>query len=184
MALKILGCQYKMGKWETYPKLSQNWIKKTAKFDFFRFSLKLLIHFEQNFLQAFFTIVESYMCNGIKIVWLVCQQNSQNEPKKAKNGPFGVSIFSKAVCTNWTKFSAVIQRYIRVLYVQWHENTMTGMWKTLPKIARNWLKKRSFSTFLTFSKTLLTIRTKFSAVTLRVPNVQWHWNRMAGMWEI
>ena len=68
-------------------------------------------------------------------------------PKKPKNGPFGVSIFSKAVCTNWTKFSAVIQRYIRVLYVQWHENTMTGMWKTLPKIARNWLKTGLFRLF-------------------------------------
>ena len=31
---------------------------------------KLSIWLERNFLQSFYTILESYMCNGIKIVWL------------------------------------------------------------------------------------------------------------------
>ena len=41
---------------------------KQPFFDFFRFSQKLSIRFERNFLQLFYTKLESYMCNGIKIV--------------------------------------------------------------------------------------------------------------------
>ena len=52
--------------------------QKTAIFDFFRFSQKLSIRFERNFLQLFYAILESYMCNGIKIVWLGCEKHSQN----------------------------------------------------------------------------------------------------------
>ena len=51
---------------------------KTAFFDFFQFSQKLSVRFERNFLQSFYTILESYMCNGIKIVWLGCEKHSQN----------------------------------------------------------------------------------------------------------
>ena len=66
-----LGC-------EKQPKLAQNWPKKQPFFDFFRFSQKLSIRFERNFLQLFYTILESYMCSGIKIVWLGCEKHSQN----------------------------------------------------------------------------------------------------------
>ena len=52
-------------------------------FHFFRFSQKLSIRFERDFLQLFFTILESYMCNGIKIVWLGCEK----QPKLAQNWP-------------------------------------------------------------------------------------------------
>ena len=53
-------------------KFSPKMAKKQPFFDFFRFSQKLSIRFERNFLQLFYTILESYMCNGIKIVWLGC----------------------------------------------------------------------------------------------------------------
>ena len=59
-------------------KISPKMAKKQPFFDFFRFSQKLSIRFERNFLQIFYTILESYMCNGIKIVWLGCEKHSQN----------------------------------------------------------------------------------------------------------
>ena len=59
-------------------KISPKMVKKQPFFDFFRFSQKLSIRFERNFLQLFYTILESYMCNGIKIVWLGCEKHSQN----------------------------------------------------------------------------------------------------------
>ena len=59
-------------------KISPKMAKKQPFFDFFRFSQKLSIRFERNFLQIFYTILESYMCNGIKIVWLACEKHSQN----------------------------------------------------------------------------------------------------------
>ena len=59
-------------------KFSLKMAKKTVIFRFFWFSHKLSIRFERNFLQLFYTILESYMCNGIKIVWLGCEKHSQN----------------------------------------------------------------------------------------------------------
>ena len=65
-------------------KISPKMAKKQPFFDFFRFSQKLSIRFERNFLQIFYTILESYMCNGIKIVWLGCEKHSQNLPKNGQ----------------------------------------------------------------------------------------------------
>ena len=59
-------------------KISPKMAKKQPFFDFFQFSQKLSIRFERNFLQLFYTILESYLCNGIKIVWLGCEKHSQN----------------------------------------------------------------------------------------------------------
>ena len=59
-------------------KISPKMAKKQPFFEFFRFSQKLSIRFERNFLQLFYTILESYMYNGIKIVWLGCEKHSQN----------------------------------------------------------------------------------------------------------
>ena len=59
-------------------KISPKMAKKQPFFDFFRFSQKLSIRFERKFPQLFYTILESYMCNGIKIVWLGCEKHSQN----------------------------------------------------------------------------------------------------------
>ena len=64
--------------WLGCEKHSPKMAKKQSFFDFFRFSQKLSIRFERNFLQSFYTILESYMCNGIKIVWLGCEKHSQN----------------------------------------------------------------------------------------------------------
>ena len=44
---------------------------------FFRFSQKLSIRFERNFLQSFCTILWSFMCNFNKFVWLGCEKHSQ-----------------------------------------------------------------------------------------------------------
>ena len=59
-------------------KISPKMAKKQSFFDFVQFSQKLSIRFKRIFLQSFYTILESYMCNGIKIVWLGCGKHSQN----------------------------------------------------------------------------------------------------------
>ena len=69
-------------------KISPKMAKEQPFFDFFRFSQKLSIRFERNFLQLFYTILESFMCNGIKIVWLGCKKHSQISPKMAEKQPF------------------------------------------------------------------------------------------------
>ena len=58
-------------------KISPKVAKKQPFFDFFRFSQKLSIRFERNFLQSFYTILWSFMCNFIKFVWLRCEKHSQ-----------------------------------------------------------------------------------------------------------
>ena len=101
--------------------------QKQSFFDFFRFSQKLSIRFERNFLQSFYTLLESYMRNGIKIVWLKCEKQPKLAQKWPKNSHFSTfAIFSKTVHTIRTKFSTVILHHIRVLYVQWHQNRMAG----------------------------------------------------------
>ena len=58
---------------KTSPKMA----KKQSFFDFFRFSQKLSIRFERIFLQSFYTILWSFMCNFIKFEWLRCEKHSQ-----------------------------------------------------------------------------------------------------------
>ena len=62
---------------ENIAKISPKWPNSHFS-TFFRFSQNLSIRFERNFLQSFYTILESYMCNGIKIAWLGCENHSQN----------------------------------------------------------------------------------------------------------
>ena len=69
-------------------KISPKMAKKQPFLDFFRFSQKLSIRFERNFPQLFYTILESYMCNGIKIVWLGCEKHSQKWPKNSHFSTF------------------------------------------------------------------------------------------------
>ena len=57
-------------------KISPKMAKKQSFFDFFRFSQKLFIRFERNFLQSFYTILWSFMCNFINFVWLRCEKHS------------------------------------------------------------------------------------------------------------
>ena len=73
MALKSYGWDVR-----NIAKNSPKMAKIQPFFDFFRFSQKLFKRFERNFLHLFYTILESYMCNGIKIVWLGCEEHSQN----------------------------------------------------------------------------------------------------------
>ena len=129
--------------------------KKQSFFDFFQFSQKLAIRFERNFLQLFYTSLESYMCNGIKTYCWDVRNIAKNSPNMAKKQPFFdfFSILSKTDHTIRTKFSTVILHHIRVLYVQWHQNRMAGMWETakvIPKMA----KKQPFFDFFCFSQNL------------------------------
>ena len=52
--------------------------QKQPLFDLFRFSQKLSIRFERNFVQSFYTILWSFVCNFIKFVLLGCEKHSQN----------------------------------------------------------------------------------------------------------
>ena len=65
-------------------KISPKMAKKQSFSIFFRFSQKLSIRFERNYLQSFYTILESYICNDIKVVWLGCGKHSQNDPKNGQ----------------------------------------------------------------------------------------------------
>ena len=61
---------------------------KNSHFWLFRFSQKLSIRFERIFPQSFYTIIKSYMCIGIKIVWLGCEKRPKLARKWPKNGQF------------------------------------------------------------------------------------------------
>ena len=65
-------------------KISPKMAQKQPFSDFFLFSQKLSIRFERNFLQWFYTILESYMCNEIKIAWPWYEKHSQNYPKNSQ----------------------------------------------------------------------------------------------------
>ena len=72
----------------TIAKICPKIAKKQPFDDFFWFSQKLSIRFKRNFLQIFYTILQSYMSNGIKIVMLVCEKHSQISQEMAKKQPF------------------------------------------------------------------------------------------------
>ena len=96
-------------------KISPKMAKKQPFFDFFfRFSQKLSIRFERNFLQSFYTILWSFMCNFIKFVWLGCEKHSQKWPKNSHFSIF--SIFSQTVHTIRTKASQKEKDLSRLLY--------------------------------------------------------------------
>ena len=99
-------------------KVSPKMAKKQPFFDFFRFSQKLSIRFERNFLQSFYTILWSFMCIFIEFVWLGCEKQSQIEPKNGqKNSHFSIfSIFSQTVHTIRTKASQKEKDLSRLLY--------------------------------------------------------------------
>ena len=102
--------------WETFPKLTQKWPKNHCFFGF----LKLFIRFERNFLQLFYAILESYMCNGIKIIWLGCEKQPKITQKCPKIFIFWLfSILLKTFYTIRTKFiHTVILHLNMVLCVQ------------------------------------------------------------------
>ena len=131
-------------------KISPKMAKKQPFFDFFRFSQKLSIRFERNFLQLFYTILESYMCNGIKIVWLGCEKHSQNLAKKQ---PF----FDFFRCSQ--KLSIRFERnFLQLFYTILESYSCNGIkivglgCEKQPKLAQKWPKNRHFSTFFDFLK--------------------------------
>ena len=65
-------CAFKMNSygWDVrnIAKISPKMAKNSNFSIFFRFSQKLFIRFERNFLQSLYTTIKSVMCNGIKLV--------------------------------------------------------------------------------------------------------------------
>ena len=163
---------------KTSPKMAE----KQPFFDFFRFSQKLSIRFERNFLQLFYTIIESYMCNGIKIVWLGCEKHSQSSPKMAKKQPFFHFFrFSQKLSIRFERnflqlFYTILESYMcNDIKIVW-----LGCEKHSPKMA----KKPPFFDFFRFSQKLsIRFERNFLVILhhIRVLYVQWHQNRMAGM---
>ena len=76
-------------------KISPKMAKKQSFFNVFSILSKVFIRFERNFLQSFYTILWSFMCNFINFVWLGCQKHSQNYPKMAKSSCFSTFDFRK-----------------------------------------------------------------------------------------
>ena len=212
--------------WLGYEKHSQKWPKNSQFSTFFGFLKNCSIRFERNFLQLFYAILESYMCNFIKFVWLECEKQPNLAQKWPKNSHF--SIFSQTVHTIRTKASQKEKDLSRLLYricgsgfvffstdlfnqnfkflkncpYDFHEilhshSTPKGApacakasksycWdvRNIAKCSPKMTKKVIFRLFSIFSKTVQTIRTKFSTVIPhhnRVLYVQWHQNSTAGM---
>ena len=150
-------------------KISPKMAKKQPFFDFFRFSQKLSIRFERNFLQSFYTVLWSFMCNFIKFVLLRCEKQAKFSPKMAKKQSFFVfSIFSQTVHTIRTNASQKEKDLSRLLY----------------RICGSGFSPDLFMKITNFSKTVHTIFTKFCTVILHPKGplrVQRHQNCMAGI---
>ena len=110
------------------------------------------------------------------------EKQNQSSHKVTRKQPI-VNLFSFFKNCQRTKFSTDLLHYIRVLYVQWHHNCLTGIWGTKPKVVPKWPKSR-FWTVSNFSKSVLTIQKKFPIVILhhfRVLYRQWQQNCMAAI---
>ena len=119
--------------------------KKQPFFHFFRFSQKLSIRFERNFLQLFYTILESYMCNGIKIVWLECEKQPKLAQKWPKNRHFSTFRFLK----NSIRFERNFLQLFYTILESYMCNGIKIVWlgcEKQPKLAQKWSKKGHFST--------------------------------------
>ena len=138
--------------------------KKQPFFDFFRFSQKLSIRFERNFLQLFYTISESYMCNGIKIVWLGCEKQPKLAQKWPKNSHFSTFFDFLKNCpydSNEIFYSHSTPYYgpLCAILLNSYGWDVRNIAKFSPKMAK---KNSHFSIFSIFSQTVHTIRTKAS----------------------
>ena len=145
-------------------KISPKMAKKQPFFDFFRFSQKLSIRFERNFLQLFYSILESYMCNGIKIVWLGCEKHSQNCPKIGQKQSFFDFFFdflkNCPYDSNEIFYSHSTPYYGPLCAI----SSSSYGWdvRNIVKFSPKMAKKPHFSIFSIFSQTVHTIRTKAS----------------------
>ena len=74
------------------------------------------------------------------------KEQNQSSPKVTRNNQLWTfSIFFQN-CQR-SKFSTDFLHYIRVLYVQWHHNCLTGIWGTKPKVVPEWPKKPFLDSF-------------------------------------
>ena len=137
-------------------KISPKMAKKQPFFDFFRFSEKLSIRFERNFLQLFYTILESYMCNGIKNVWLGCEKQPKLSQKWPKNSHFSIFFDFLKNCpydSNEIFYSHSTPHYgpLCAISLNSYGWDVRNIAKFSPKMA----KKQSFFDFFRFSHKLL-----------------------------
>ena len=98
-----LGCDVR-----NIAKISLKWPKNSL------FSQKLSIRLEQKFLQSFYATLESYMCNGIKIVLLGC--DVRNIAKISLKWPKN-SLFSQKLSIRFQRnflqsFYTIIEYYM------------------------------------------------------------------------
>ena len=136
--------------WLGFEKYSQNWPRnsqlwrfsincfKNCRNDsneiFYSYSnpywspLRNSVRFKRNFLQPFYTVLGTWVCNDIKTVWLGFEKHSLNWPRISQLWTF--SIFSKTVATIQTKFSIAILHYMGDLCVQRQKNLLAGIWET------------------------------------------------------
>ena len=165
-------------------KINPKMAKKQPFLDFFRISQKLSIRFERNFLQSFYTILESYMCNGIKIVWLGCDKHSQ-KPKIAEKQSFFDLPFSQKLSKRFERnflqsFYTILESYMcNGIKIVWLD--VRNIAKTNPKMAK---KTAIFRLFSSFSKTPYEgnfLQSFYTILESHMCYVQWHQNRMAGM---
>ena len=84
--------------------------------------------------------------------WLKCMDFVPND--------FGKKTFSKTVHTIFIKFCTVILHPKGPLRAQWHQNRMTGIWVTKPKLTQNWSKTAIFALFR-FSQILFMVWKNF-----------------------
>ena len=124
--------------------------KKQRFFDFFRFSRKLSTRFERNFLQSFYIIMESYMCNGIKIVWLGCEKHRNMAKISPKNGQktliFRFFLFSKLSI----RFERNFLQLFYTILESYMCNGIKIVWLGCEKHSQKWPKNSDFSTFFDF----------------------------------
>ena len=124
--------------------IARSSIKMTEKqpsSNFLQFSQILSWRFERTFLQSFYTLLRSNVCNGINIECLGSDKQPKVAPKWPKFLFWTVSIFSNTVLTIRTKlpiaFIHQIESFlcdgIKIVWMRLRNKT-----KSTPKVIRKW----------------------------------------------
>ena len=132
-------------------KISPKMAKKQSFLDLFRFSQKLSMRFERNLLQSCYTILESYMCNGIKIVWLGFGKQPKLAQKWPKNSHFSIFFDFLKNCpydSNEMFYSHSTPYYgpLCAISLNWYVWDVRNLAKINPKMG----KKQTFFDFFYF----------------------------------
>ena len=113
-------------------------------------------------------------------------RDSKTCQKWPKNNQFWIfSIFSKEVETNQTNFSTVILHHARFINGQRQQNRLAVILETYPEVAEKWPKNSKFRTFFNSIENSLRFERFFYSHYTPVEGpicVQWHQDRMAGIW--